>query len=154
MRSMTAFILAWLAVQGAAFSVEGPVTTSPRLAPRFSGRVGTEGTPAAVAGVQVILRRAEHVVARTTTDLEGRFTLHAPAGSYVLSIADRFSTAVAVVDRGGAQNLSVFLPRASLSNHGSLSRAEWLAVGGGVVLFAVPVGVMIGASGNDLSVSP
>ena len=31
---------------------------------------------------------------------------------------------------------------------------SWLVAGAGVVLFAVPVGILIAASGNGLSVSP
>ena len=139
--------LAWAGAAGAA---DAPA----RLAESFSGRVTFEDPALAAAGVEVRLTDEDGaVISRATTDGDGEYALSAAPGAYVLYVGGRFEVPVTLVAQGGAARLDALLPE-EMTAAGGAVRAEWLAVGGGLLLFAVPVGVLVAVSGNGLSVSP
>ena len=66
---------------------------------------------AGMTGMEVLLKDGEGVVvARTSTDEEGRFSLSADPGAYRLVIAQRLSTPVRLVTDGDLTRVRVILP--------------------------------------------
>ena len=120
------------------------------LAASFSGEVLLDDGATIPAGMEVLLKDGEGVVAaRTSTDEEGRFSLSADPGAYRLVIAQRLSTPVRLVRDGELTRVRVILPsEGGTGLDGAADDTDWTRIGVLAVIVAVPLTIAILASSD------